>query len=101
MPRRLSCCFAFATLAALAFTASAAGLDVAGLDKSVDPCSDLYQFANRRWMEAATIPDDRTNWSTFAIIDQRNEKVLEAAFQEALGKPLPPEGSAQRKVLQF
>src|SRR6478736_8647587 len=91
---RLACAIALA-LPPLA----SAQLDVAGLDKSIDPCSDFYGFANRKWVEATAIPDDRTAWGTFSIIAQRNEKILEAAFQEALASP--PEGSAKRKVALF
>ena len=87
---------------ALAFPGlAAADLDIAGLDRTVEPCTDFYQFANRKWLGATAIPDDRTSWGTFAIIDSRNEKLLETAFREALAAPLPPEGSVKRKVVQF
>ena len=93
--RRLACALALALP-----TIASAQLDVAGLDKSIDACSDLYGFANRKWLEATAIPDDRTAWGTFSIIAQRNEKILEAAFQDALAT-LPPEGTAKRKVALF
>ena len=93
--RRLACAVALA-LPALA----SAQLDVAGLDRAIDPCSDFYRFANRKWLETTTIPDDRTSWGTFAVIAQRNEALLETAFKEALAA-LPPEGSAKRKVALF
>ena len=87
---------------ALAFPAAAlAQLDVAGLDKSIDPCADFYRFTNRAWLESTKIPDDRTSWGTFSVIDQRNEKILEGAFREALAGPLPPESTAKGKVFRF
>ena len=49
-------------------------LDRANLDTTCAPCTDFYQFANRQWLETTQIPDDRTNWGTFAIIDSRNER---------------------------
>ena len=93
---RLACAVVFAFPAA-----ALAQLDVAGIDKSIDPCTDFYRFTNRAWLESTKIPDDRTSWGTFAVIDQRNEKILEAAFKEALAAPLPPESTAKGKVFRF
>ncbi|MEO5676016.1 MAG: M13 family metallopeptidase [Usitatibacter sp.] len=79
-----------ATLAAVltAFAAhSQAALDVAGLDRSIDACTDFYQFANRSWLQATPIPGDRPRWGTFEIIGERNEKVLLGAIDLELKKP--------------
>ena len=75
LPRAL----AAATALALAPAAHAA-LDVAGLDRSIDACTDFYNYANRSWLQATPIPGDRARWGSFEIIDQRNEKVLLAAI---------------------
>jgi predicted metalloendopeptidase len=72
-----------ATLAALAPCAHAA-LDVAGIDKSVDACSNFYQYANKSWLASTVIPSDRARWGTFEVIDQRNEKALLQAFEREL-----------------
>src|SRR5688572_9449892 len=89
-----------AVAAALALPAAAA-IDLAGIDKSIDACTDFYRYTNRQWLETTEIPADRTRWGSFEVIAQRNEKLLVAAFDEALAKPLPPEGTAERKVFQF
>ena len=86
-------------LAAFAAPALAA-LDVARIDKSKDPCTDFYAYANARWMAAATIPQDRRGWGTFDEVDVRNTRELKAALDEAMAK-LPPEGSAERKAVQY
>jgi predicted metalloendopeptidase len=74
-----------ATLSALVPGAHAA-LDVAGIDRSVDACSDFYQFANKSWLAATAIPDDRARWGTMEVIDQRNEKILLATITGELRK---------------
>ena len=89
-----------ALLACFAVSASAA-LDVAGIDRGVDACRDFYQFTNQKWLAATAIPDDRSRWGTFEVISARNEEVLLKAIEEALARPLPPEGNAQRKALQY
>ena len=84
----------------LAFAGSAgATLDVAGVDASVDACTDFYQYANRKWLAATPIPDDRARWGTFEVIALRNEQLLQKAFEDALRKPLPAAGP-ERMVLQ-
>jgi len=90
---------AAALLASFACAAPAA-LDVAGIDPTVDACADFYQHMNRKWIAAATIPDDRSGWGTGAIVDQRNEKVLLAALDAARKSP-PPPGSAERKAVDY
>jgi len=55
-----------ALLVALAGPVSAA-LDVAGIDSSADACTDFYQYANRKWLAATPIPDDRSRWGTFEV----------------------------------
>ena len=85
----------------LAFAApAAAALDVAGIDPSVDACTDFYQYANKKWLAATPIPDDRARWGTFEVIALRNEQLLQKAFEDALKKPLPPAGTPERMVLQ-
>ena len=89
-----------ATLLALSPAAHPA-LDVEGVDRAADPCTDFYAYANHKWLSATTIPDDRASWSSFSMISQRNEAVLLKAFEEALAKPLPATGTVERKTLQF
>ena len=99
-PRALAAALALA----LAPTAHAA-LDVAGLDRSVDACTDFYAFANRKWIASTPIPADRARWTTFEMIDQRNEKVLVEAI-EAERKRNPDEkkykrGSPEAKAVEY
>lgn len=90
-------------LAALLAAASlgAQALDVGGLDKGVGACTDFYAYANRKWVESVEIPADRDSWSTAAIVGRGNDDLLIAILEEAVKKPLPPEGSATRKVIQY
>jgi putative endopeptidase len=89
-----------ALLAALAAPAHAA-LDIAGIDRARDACTDFYQYANHSWLQSIAIPDDQSRWGTFDIIAQRNEKVIVGALEEARRKPLPPQGSWERKLVEY
>src|SRR6185369_1292519 len=46
------------------------------MDKSVDPCTDFYQFACNGWRKANPIPADRGAYSRFAELDDNNHFVL-------------------------
>ena len=56
-----------------------AALDTREIDKAIDPCSDFYGHVNARWLAATAIPQDRSAWGTFAMVQKNNEEVLLAA----------------------
>jgi endothelin-converting enzyme/putative endopeptidase len=41
------------------------GFDIAGMDDSVDPGEDFFEFANGAWLDEAEIPGDRSNYGMF------------------------------------
>jgi len=96
----LLACGAFAIAASFAPGHATAALDVAGLDRSADPCTDFYRFANHRWIDTVEIPNDQSRWGAFDELDQRNKRILVAALDEAMRSP-PPASTAQGKVVRF
>ena len=45
-------------------------IDVAGMDRSVDPGDDFYAYANGGWMKATEIPPDRSSFGSFAVLEE-------------------------------
>lgn len=44
------------------------GIDLVGMDKSVDPGDDFWAYSNGGWAKATTIPADRTSFGAFDVI---------------------------------
>ena len=51
-------------------------LDTAAMDRSADPCEDLYQYACGGWMAANPIPPDQARWSVYAKMANENQRYL-------------------------
>ena len=49
------------------------GFDVAGMDRSVKPGDDWFNFVNGTWAAHTSIPADRTSWGGFAILRDLSE----------------------------
>ena len=82
---------AIVTLAALPTPspAVAAGLDLAGMDRAVDPGDDFFAFANGGWLATTEIPADRAAWGAFPILraesDRHTAELIRAAGREGAG----------------
>jgi putative endopeptidase len=47
-------------------------LDVSAMDRSVDPCVDLYHYSCGGWQKKNPIPPDQTSWSVYGKLYQDN-----------------------------
>jgi predicted metalloendopeptidase len=69
--------------------------------RRMSPCDDFYDYANRNWLQATAIPDDKPGWGTFALIDRRNKERLKAILASAAGANPYPAGSNRHKVVAY
>lgn len=72
------------------FSQSAAGIDVAGMDRAVNPGDDFFGYVNGGWMKKTEIPADRSAFGTFDKIFDMVSKRTADLITEA-GKSNNPE----------
>src|ERR1700752_4431193 len=75
-------------------------LDVSSMDRTVDPCVDLYKFSCGGWQAKNPIPPDQTSWSVYAKLYEDNLTFLRAMLEEA-GKPDPQRNAVTQKIGDF
>ena len=66
-----------------AAAASQSGLDLSALDRSVEACTDFYQFACGGWLKSNPLPGDQPRYGRFDELQERNNAVLRDIFEAA------------------
>jgi putative endopeptidase len=73
------------------------GLDRAGMDPSVKPGDNFFDYANGTWLKRTEIPADRSSYGTFiTLLDLTDRRVADLIQESAKAKA--PAGSDLRKI---
>jgi len=73
------------------------GIDTTGMDRSVKPGDDFFEYANGTWIKNTEIPADRSNFGTSSILLDLTDKRVADLIQETT-KGKAPAGSEARKI---
>ena len=53
------------------------------IDKSLDPCTDFFEYACAKWIKANPIPPDQAGWGTFSELAIWNIAAIHHTLEEA------------------
>jgi putative endopeptidase len=71
------------------------GLDLSGMDRSVNPGDDFFRYANGDWLKVTKIPEDRASYGVFdALAEEANRQTADLIMEARKAAP----GSEARKV---
>jgi putative endopeptidase len=58
-------------------------LDVTSMDRSVDPCVDLFKYSCGSWIKNNPIPSDQSSWDTYSKMQDENRARLRDILEGA------------------
>ena len=74
-------------------------LDVSSMDRSIDPCVDLFTYSCGGWQKKNPIPPDQTSWSVYGKLYQDNLTFLRGMLEQA-AQPDQPNKAQRNAVTQ-
>ena len=75
------------------------GFDEAGIDRTVQPGDNFYQFANGTWARNTPIPSDKPNYGAFNLLDDLSHTRTQDLLEQARADPSSKIGSAYATYL--
>jgi len=67
------------------------------IDRSANPCTDFYTYANGSWLTSTTIPPDRNSYSMQDEMTEENYRLLHDMVKQAATMPSP--SSLEEKIV--
>ena len=76
-------------------------INLSYMDSSTRPQDNFFQFVNGGWLEKTEIPGDEGRWGSFNELREFNNNAVLAVLDKAAASDEYPEGSDQRKAVNF
>jgi putative endopeptidase len=70
------------------------GFDTAGMNKSVAPGDDFFQFANGNWAKNTPIPPDKARYGMFNVLDDLSKERTRQIIEDQAKSPTSKIGNA-------
>lgn len=75
-------------------------LEPSFMDRTVDPCTDLYTYSCGGWMKQNPIPPDQAHWTVYGKLYDENQQFLWGLLEEA-SRPDAKRTAVQQKIGDF
>jgi putative endopeptidase len=76
------------------------GLDLAGMDRSVQPGDSFWRYANGTWLKEAEIPADRSYWGPGEVLTELTDRRTADLIQD-VAKSAAAAGTDQQKIRDY
>ncbi len=77
-----------------------AGIDLAGMDTTVQPGDSFWQYANGAWLEQAEIPADRSSWGPADVLSELTDRRTADLIKQVATSGAPA-GSDRQKIRDY
>lgn len=74
------------------------GVILENFDKTKSPQDDFYRYVNGAWLARTEIPDDKSNYGTFTMLDDNAKQDMRTIIENAANKDSLPAGSDEQKI---
>jgi putative endopeptidase len=75
------------------------GFDTAGMDKSVAPGNDFFEYANGTWEKNTQIPPDKARYGMFNVLDDLSRERTRGIIEEQAKDPNSKIGNAYQSFM--
>ncbi len=72
------------------------GFDISGIDTTIRPTDDFFQYVNGEKLKRTVIPASETSYGVFSEINKKNQDKLHLLLDEIASKPQPEHTNAQK-----
>ena len=77
------------------------GLDMADIDRAVNPCDDFFQFSGGNWLRGNPVPSYASSWGPRNLLGNRTQDLLRKILDDAAANRSAAPGSNAQKVGDF
>ena len=74
---------------------------IENMDRSVDPAVDFYRFAAGNWIKNNPVPADKSRWSGFEELQERNWHLIREILESSAADMASGKNSVRRQVGDF
>jgi putative endopeptidase len=74
---------------------------VSYMERSVDPGTDFYHYADGQWVKDNPVPPDKSRWASFTELAERNWYLIHGILSHAEADTAAPWHSPEREVGDF